>query len=89
MYITSRTYHERDDPDDDDPEGVVEVVRDTGEGLPADDAVEDQEALHGEYREGAGDDRAVVSEWWLTVCRPATHACGVARSIHAPPGISC
>ena len=83
-------YHEGDDADDDDPEGVVEVVGDTGEGLPAYDAVEDQEAPHGEYREGAGDDRAVVSEcWWLTVCRPATHASQRGGRSDVPPGVSC
>ena len=51
------------------------AVRHTGECLPTDDAVEDQEALHGEHCEGAGDDRAIVSEdWWLSVCRLAMHA---------------
>ena len=83
------TYHQGYDADDDNPEGVVQVVGDTGEGLPADDAVEDQEALHGEYREGAGDDRAIVSACqWLTVCTPATHTCLTARSAYVPPRVS-
>ena len=61
MYITSRTYHERDDPDDDDPEGVVEAIGYTSKCLTAYDTVEDQKALHREDSKRAGNDRAIIS----------------------------
>ncbi len=53
---TRMTHHQGDDANDDDAHGIVEVVRDTGESLAAYDAAENQEALHGEDSEGAGDD---------------------------------
>ena len=53
-------YEHGDDPDDDDAERGGEMVRDTGKDLASDDAVENEEALHGEDVECARDHRPIV-----------------------------
>lgn len=53
-------YPERDEPRDDDARRVAQVRRHAREHLAADDAVNNNIALHAEHVEHARDDRAVV-----------------------------
>ena len=56
------THPEGDETRDDDARGGVEMWRHRRERLAADDAVDNDVALHGEDVEDAGDDRAVVPD---------------------------